>query len=120
MSDDHATDVPDELRARLDEQDSETLRAVLSYVRESLDRELPLADDRSDLRAGNTADPDEFNDRAAEFVDEHLDAGRQVWVQKWMRNCADGCSSCPHGPYLVGIWFEDGRKHRQWLGPVDA
>lgn len=123
MSDDLTFDgtaesIPPELRDRLDRQDPETLRAVLAYVRDSLDAELPLANNRAELDAENVADPEELTRRADEFVDEHLDAGRPVRVQKWMRNCVDGCSSCPHGPYLVGVWVEDGRKHWKWLGSV--
>lgn len=39
-----------------------------------------------------------------------------TYRQERRRCSAEGCDGCPHGPYWYGVWREDGRTRRQYVG----
>lgn len=101
--------LPESLIADLDQLDPEQLRKTIIYVRELLQ-----ASDEADSPIEPT--PGEDIIRVTEH-DGYTEVVKQV-------RCADGCSDCPHGPYLYHVTEEprpEGGTHTHWslLGRVE-
>lgn len=109
--------IPDPLREQLERQDESTLQDVVRYAEELMgdSTDEPV---RSDTVRGELAEWEEFTEQVRRFVRQHCALGHPVYVTKWRRGCDDGCPSCPHGSYFMGIWEENGRKRRKWLDRV--
>lgn len=103
-----AGDLPDDLRARLEELDDSELRAVRSYARALLP-EPPTVPDLLEERPGEEI-------LEVEELDEYA---RVVKTQP----CVEGCDECPHGPFLYHVRVEDRPDddpslHWVFVGPV--
>ena len=103
-----SAELPDDLATQLQEMDTATLQAVITYAQSLLPP---------------TPSISEFLDEEAENVVDVLDHDGYTTVKK-MEPCAEGCEDCPHGPYLYRVRVErspaDGSPYLHWdfLGRV--
>ena len=102
--------LPESLLGDLDELTSEQLRKTIIYARELL---------QASDEAGSPIEP-----KPGEEIIRVTEHGGYTEVVKRFR-CANGCSDCPHGPYLYHVTEEprpDGGTHTHWslLGRVET
>jgi hypothetical protein len=103
------TGLPDELVSDLEELTSEELRNAIIHARELLH-----------AQEENTGPIEPSPNEDILRVTEH--EGYTEVVKQF--DCAQGCSECPHGPYLYHVTEEprpDGSHHTHWsfIGRID-
>ncbi|MFC5972038.1 hypothetical protein ACFPYI_11925 [Halomarina salina] len=102
--------VPEELRTSVDELDERAVRTLVEYCRRRLDELHDPVSTHLEPQPGE------------EFVEV---TEREAYTEVVKREpCAEGCSDCPHGPFLYHVTEErhpDGTTHLHWasLGPVE-